>query len=146
MPCAKKVPTNDPIWSCAALLPLKSLKIPQIFSQSLRNRLKFSQLPTHLCTHFCPALRPTSLQNPSPFLPTVSDPHCIRPIPYHLRSHFCPALCPTSLHDPRHFRPSPVRTPLHPSSHTRPPLERRGTAEIFAPARPTVTFFTAEFN
>ena len=62
-------------------LPLKSLKIPQIFSQSLRNRLKLSQLPTHLCTHFCAALRPTSLQNPSPFLPTVSDPHCIRPTP-----------------------------------------------------------------
>ena len=92
------------ISDCAALLPLKSLKFPDIFSQSLRNRLKFSQLPTHLCTHFCPALRPPSLQNPSPFL---SD---------------------------------RVRPPLHPSSHTRPPLERRGTAEIFAPARPTVTF------
>ena len=56
------------IYDCAALLPLKSLKFPDIFSQSLRNRLKFSQLPTHLCTHFCPALHPTSLQNPSPFL------------------------------------------------------------------------------
>ena len=62
-------------------LPLKSLKFPYIFSHSLRNRLKFSQLPTHLCTHFCPPLHPTSLQNPSPFLPTVSDPHCIRPTP-----------------------------------------------------------------
>ena len=62
-------------------LPLKSLKIPEIFSHSLRNRLKLSQLPTHLCTHFCAALRPTSLQNPSPFLPSVSDPHCIRPTP-----------------------------------------------------------------
>ena len=64
------------ISDCAALLPLKSLKIPKIFSQSLRNRLKFSHLPTHLCTHFCSLLRPTSLQNPSPFLPT-----CIRPTP-----------------------------------------------------------------
>ena len=69
------------ISDCAALLPLKSLKIPDIFSQSLTNRLKLSQLPTHLCTHFCPTLRPTSLQNPSPFLPSVSDPHCIRPTP-----------------------------------------------------------------
>ena len=38
-----------------------------------------------------------------------------------------------------HPRPNPAASiESHPT-----PLERRGTAEIFAPARPTVTFFTA---